>query len=69
MADLPRRPAQPAAAPPGPASWRPPVAALLIPVLVAAVLITVAATNSGPWPHHAPWPLFWLILLIAFRLL
>ena len=69
MADLPRRPVRPATDQTRPPGRRPPVAALLIPVLVAAVLITVAATNSGPWPHHAPWPLFWLIPLVAFRLL
>jgi hypothetical protein len=69
MADLPRVPRPTSDLAPGPGRRRPPAAALLIPVLVAAALVTVTATSHGPWPHHAPWPLFWLIPLTAFRLL
>jgi hypothetical protein len=56
---------------------RPPLARALVPVLIAAVLVTAALTvgaRHAGWHHQwgagvGWWPVWWLIPLLAVRLL
>jgi Domain of unknown function (DUF1707) len=74
LADLPRPPAGPSQ----PVSaGRPPLARALVPVLIAAVLVTAVLTAhavGAGWHHQwgggvGWWPVLWLIPLLAARLL
>jgi hypothetical protein len=74
LADLPRAAAGP---PPASAPGHPPLARALMPVLIAAVLVTAALTAGAlhagwhhPWGAGVVWwPVWWLIPLLTVRLL
>jgi len=76
LTDLPRTPRTPDE-PRVAARSRPPLAPLLVPVLIAAVFVTVALTAGaagGGWHHRWAagifwWPLWWLIPVMALRLM
>jgi hypothetical protein len=76
LADLPRRP-RARSEPRAVARSRLPLIPLLVPALIAAVFVTMALTAGaagGGWHHHWAagifwWPLWWLIPVIALRLL
>ena len=76
LADLPRAP-RASGGPRAAARPRPPLVPVLVPVLIAAALVAASLTAGaagGGWHHGWAagvwwWPVWWLIPLVALRLL